>query len=357
DGNDPVITNITQANVYEAGLNDGSKVGDTATTATGDISFTTGSDTVVAMKVDVAEFNRTSTLESAGQKVVLEEITGPNGEFTGQYAGYITQNGVKVEVLNVTLDQSNLGKYTVTLSQEVDHGAQGMDSLAVNVPVYAVDKDNDNSANVNLKVNIGDDIQVVTDGSISVVEPTVGQSAQSNEIDVITEAGADQGKVSTVTFDGQSINFNENQSEYPVTDGKLVVSADGKISFIPNSNVDHSASEEIKHTIVVTVKDNDGDELTSTVDLTIKDGADPVITNITQANVYEAGLNDGSKVGDTATTATGDISFTTGSDTVVAMKVDVAEFNRTSTLESAGQKVVFEEITGRFGEFTGQYAG
>ncbi|WP_425667298.1 retention module-containing protein [Vibrio tubiashii] len=357
DGADPVINTIDQANVYEAGLTDGSKVGDTVTTATGDISFTTGSDTVVAMKVDVAEFNRTSTLESAGQKVVLEEVTGPNGEFTGQYAGYITQNGVKVEVLNVTLDQSNLGKYTVTLSQEVDHGAQGMDSLAVNVPVYAVDQDNDNSANVNLKVNIGDDIQVVTDGSISVVEPTVGQSAQSNEIDVITEAGADQGKVSTVTFDGQSINFNENQSEYPVTDGKLVVSADGKISFIPNSNVDHSASEEVKHTIVVTVKDNDGDELTSTVELTITDGADPVITNIIQANVYEAGLTDGSKVGDTVTTATGDISFTTGSDTVVAMKVDVAEFNRTSTLESAGQKVVLEEITGPNGEFTGQYAG
>ena len=60
---------------------------------------------------------------------MLEEITGSNGEFTGQYAGYITQNGVKVEVLKVTLDQSDLGKYTVTLSQEVDHGAQGMDSL------------------------------------------------------------------------------------------------------------------------------------------------------------------------------------------------------------------------------------
>ncbi|MDC5837724.1 hypothetical protein OPW33_00085, partial [Vibrio europaeus] len=103
DGADPVINTIDQANVYEAGLTDGSKVGDTVTTATGDISFTTGSDAVVAMKVDVAEFNRTSTLESAGQKVVLEEITGPNGEFTGQYAGYITQNGVKVEVLNVTL--------------------------------------------------------------------------------------------------------------------------------------------------------------------------------------------------------------------------------------------------------------
>ena len=63
---------------------------------------------------------------------------------------------------------------------------------------------------VNLKVNIGDDIQVVTDGSNQCgTEPTIGQSAQSNEIDVITEAGADQGKVSTVTFDGQSINFSE----------------------------------------------------------------------------------------------------------------------------------------------------
>ena len=71
-----------------------------------------------------------------------------------------------------------------------------------------------------------------------------------------------------------------------------------RLSFIPNSDVDHSASEEVKHTIVVTVTDKDGDTLTSNVELTITDGADPVInTNITQANVYEAGLTDGSQGG------------------------------------------------------------
>ncbi|MGY5615484.1 hypothetical protein, partial [Vibrio brasiliensis] len=94
-----------------------------------------------------------------------------------------------------------------------------------------------------------------------------------------------------------------------------------------------------------TVTDKDGDTLTSTVNLDITDGNDPVIKSITSVDVFEAGLNEGSQVGGTNTTATGTIDFTTGSDKVVAMGIDVKAFNDSSTLKSAGQDVVLEKVS------------
>ncbi|MCZ4296420.1 hypothetical protein, partial [Vibrio sinaloensis] len=83
------------------------------------------------------------------------------------------------------------------------------------------------------------------------------------------------------------------------------ISADGQLSFIADSNLNHTASETIHHTIVVTVTDKDGDTLTSNVDVAIADGKNPVINSITSVDVFEAGLNEGSQVGGTNTTATG----------------------------------------------------
>lgn len=340
DGKNPVINSITAVDVFEAGLSDGSKVGDTDVTASGTIDFTTGSDEVVAMGIDVKTFNDSSTLTSGGKDVLLEEVSA------GVYRGYITaSDGSKVEVLTINLDQNNLGEYSVTLHQEVDHATQGQDSLAVSIPVYAVDSDNDHSANSQLVINIGDDLQVVTDGSLSVIEPDHVGTETSNQIDVITNAGADNGEVSSFTFDGNPQQIVPGQTEYSVTDGTVVITPDGKLSFIANSDVDHSSSDTVKHTIVVTVTDNDGDELTSTVNLEIKDGNNPVINSITEVDVFEAGLSDGSKVGDTDTTASGTIDFTTGSDQVVAMGVDVKAFNDSSTLTSGGKDVVLEEVS------------
>ncbi|EEX94584.1 hypothetical protein VIOR3934_07879 [Vibrio orientalis CIP 102891 = ATCC 33934] len=347
DGNDPVITQITEANVYEAGLGDGSGVGSTETSASGTITFETGSDSVTALKIDVAEFNGRADADgifSGGQRVILEESSD------GVYRGYITvtENGVtsQVDALSITLDQSNLGNYSVTLLQELDHSVQGQDNLEVHLPIYAVDSDSDKSPNSDLVVNVGDDIQVVANGTLSVVEPDTDSSAQSNIIDVLTEAGADQGQVTSFTFDGTSYTLEAGKTDYPVTDGKVVITPDGTLSFIPNSNVDHASSDEVKHTIVVTVTDNDGDSLTSQVELTITDGNDPVITKITEANVYEAGLGDGSGVGSTETSASGTITFETGSDTVTALKIDVAEFNGRADADgifSGGQRVFLEE--------------
>ena len=357
DGTDPSVTTISETNVYEAGLDDGSKVGDTTTIANGTITFAAGSDAVTQVQIDVDAFNadqQTSPITSQGETVILEAVSGQ----PGTYVGYITLGGNRVDVLKVTLGEVIVegassapdfkANYTIELVNEIDQPLQGQDSISIALPVFATDADNDQSARSDLIINVGDDIQVVANGSLSVVEPDVGQTAQSNEIDVITKAGADNGEVTSFRFDNTTYPLEEGKTEYTVTDGKVVITPDGKLSFIPNSNVDHSASEEVKHTIVVTVTDKDGDTLTSTVDVTITDGKDPVITDITATNVYEAGLDDGSKVGATDTSASGTITFTTGSDTVTALKIDVTEFNGRAAgdgLFSAGQRVVLEETS------------
>ncbi|UPQ90349.1 retention module-containing protein [Vibrio sinaloensis] len=337
DGQDPVISGISGAELFEAGLDHGSKVGDTDITATGKIDFLTGSDQVVSMGIDVDAFNRSSTLTSAGQKVLLEQ------DSAGVYKGYIKLGDKQIEVLTINLEK--LGEYRVTLHKEVDHPAQGQDSLDIAIPVYVVDSDNDHSAPSQLMVRIGDDLQVVANGSLSVTEPNHESTATSNQVDVITHAGADQGKVSAFTFDGTPYTVSSGQTHYSVTDGTVVITTDGRLSFVANSNRDHSSSETIQHTIVVTVTDQDGDTLTSTVELAIKDGSNPVINSISATELFEGGLSDGSTLGGIVTTASGSIDVATGSDKVVALHIDLNTLNSSSTLTSAGKPVVFEALS------------
>ncbi|MEF1288716.1 retention module-containing protein, partial [Vibrio sp. M260118] len=350
DGANPSISEIQQANLYEAGLSGGSQVGGTDTTVTRTIEIATGSDEVTALRLDVDEFNGRADAQglfSAGQRVVIEQTSD------GVYRGYITVSDSggdrQVDVLSITLDQNNFDQYSVTLLKELDHSAQGQDTLQVNLPIYVVDADSDESARTNLVVNVGDDIQVVKDGSLSVDEPNVTGDETSNVVNVITSAGAEQGTVKSVTFDGTTIDYTPSQTNYALDNGTLVVTADGEVSFIPKRNLTHPEDNRIEHTILVTVADNDGDELTSTVDLVIKDGQDPVITAVTESQIYEAGLkggNEGTGVGPTDITDSGTIAFNNGSDDVVAFKIDVDEFNSRvkDQLFSGTKRVLVEEL-------------
>ncbi|MEF1283815.1 retention module-containing protein [Vibrio sp. M250220] len=356
DGANAEFTAIDSANVFEAGLNDGSGVGATNTEFEGTLNGALGSDKVTELQIDVDAFNaaqQDSAITSQGQTIILEAVDGQ----PGVYSGYILLEGVRVNVLKITIgDVTNSNTtfsagYKVELLDVIDHSQQGMDSISIPLPVFAIDADNDQSERSQLVINIGDDLQVVTDGSLSVTEPDHIGTAASNQIDVIIEAGADNGQVTSFTFDGTKYALESGKTEYKVTDGTVKISADGQLSFIADSNLNHAASETIQHTIVVTVTDKDGDTLTSTVGLAIADGKNPLINSITSVDVFEAGLNEGSQVGGTNTTATGTIDFTTGSDKVVAMGIDVQTFNDSSTLKSAGQDVVLEEVS------TGVYRG
>lgn len=354
----PIVIEVTEANVYEAGLDDGSKVGAINTSASGAITFVAGSDNVTALKIDVSEFNGRTVAEglfSDGHRVLLEETSA------GVYRGYITVNGTEVDVLNVKLNQSTLGQYSVTLLQELDHSVQGQDNLEIHLPIYAEDGDNDRSYS-DLVVNVGDDIQVVNDGAISVVESTIGSFNQSNVVEVISHAGADQGKVTSFTFDGKVYTLQDGQTEYSVTDtnlvtvGKVVITPDGKVSFIAESRLDHSTSEQSTHTIVVTVTDQDGDKLNSTIDLVIKDGQNPQISDITDASVYESGLNDGSNPDKNNTEFTGQVTGQLGSDNVTDVQIDLQAFNaaqQTDPITSQGKAIVLEAVDGKPGVYLG----
>ncbi|MGY5615029.1 retention module-containing protein, partial [Vibrio brasiliensis] len=350
DGANAEFTAIDSANVFEAGLNDGSGVGATNTEFEGTLNGALGSDKVTELQIDVDAFNaaqQDSAITSQGQTIILEAVDGQ----PGVYSGYILLEGVRVDVLKITIgDVTNSNTafsagYKVELLDVIDHSQQGMDSISIPLPVFAIDADNDQSERSQLVINIGDDLQVVTNGSLSVTEPDHIGTAASNQIDVITKAGAENGQVTSFTFDGTKYALESGKTEYKVTDGTVKISADGQLSFIADSNLDHKTSDTITHTIVVTVTDKDGDTLTSTVNLDITDGNDPVIKSITSVDVFEAGLNEGSQVGGTNTTATGLIDFTTGSDKVVAMGIDVKAFNDSSTLKSAGQDVVLEKVS------------
>ncbi len=63
--------------------------------------------------------------------------------------------------------------------------------------------------------------------------------------------------------------------------------------FEPNRDLDHSVSEDIVKSIVVTSSDFDNDSLTSTVTLTITDGDNPTIDAV-PVSLEEANLADGS---------------------------------------------------------------
>ncbi|RTZ18064.1 retention module-containing protein [Vibrio aquaticus] len=367
DGQNPVISNITEASVYEAGLTDGgTQVGQTNTVFDGVLTGQLGSDNVADVQIDLQAFEaaqQTDPITAQGKTIVLEAVSGE----PGVYMGYVTIDGSRVNVLKVTLGAVSMNgtqfssNYKVELLQEIDQpnqgGAQDLDFTSISLPIFATDADNDESARADLVVKVGDDIQVVSDGNISVVESTIGSPNQSDALDVLIKPGADQAKVSSVSFDGVPVPLIDGETEYPVTDGKLVITLDGQVSFIPDSDLDHSASEERNHTIKVTTTDEDGDALTSTVELTITDGQNPVITSITEATVYEAGLTDGSgAAGQTNTEFSGTLVGQLGSDEVTGFEVDLNAFasaQQNDPITSQGKTIVLEAVGGQPGVYLG----
>ena len=350
DGNDPVITQIETAQVSESGLTGGTEDGQAAVQDSGTITIDVGSDDIAALTLDITRFTEQSTLKAQGQTVRLIE----DSDVPGQYLGVITVDGQDVPVFAVALDQATLKDYTFILLRPLDHSGDNDESLVINLPVVAVDSDGDESASVNLAITVNDDIQTVVDGEIKVTEPDTQYDNESQPITLISAPGAEQGVVTQFTFDGgDPITLVDGQSEYVVTDGKVIVSADGTLSFAPDRNIDHSASDVVSHTLVATIEDGDGDVLTSTVTIDIKDGNDPVITQIETAQVSESGLTGGTEDGQAAVQDSGTITIDVGSDDIAALTLDITRFTEQSTLKAQGQTVRLIEDS----DVPGQYLG
>ncbi|MFA0717336.1 retention module-containing protein [Vibrio splendidus] len=355
DGQDPIIDLIPPVTLSETNLNDGSAPSGSRVSATETIAFTAGSDDVASFRIEPTEFNVGGALKSNGFAVEIKEDSAN----PGTYIGFITDgSNTEVPVFTIAFSTSTLGEYTFTLLEALDH-ADGLDKndLSFDLPVYAVDTDGDDSLVSQLNVTIGDDVQIMQDGTLDIIEPNLADGTiTTNTIDVMPNQSADGATITQFTYDGQLRTLDQNdtgEQQFSFTEGELFITLEGEVRFEPNRDLDHSVSEDIVKSIVVTSSDFDNDPVTSAITLTITDGDNPTIDSVPSVVLEEADLTDGSSPSGSAVSQTETITFTNQSDDVEKFRLEPSEFNTNNALKSDGLIIeIREEPTG-----SGNYIG
>ncbi|MEZ9057945.1 retention module-containing protein, partial [Vibrio pelagius] len=357
DGQIPTINDIPSVSLSEPELASGSSPTGSDVSSTQTIDFTQGSDDVVRFRLENAEFNTDGALTSNGLVVSLKE----DPTDSGTYIGFVTDSSnTDTPVFTLAFSDSKLGEYTFTLLGSLDHadGLQNND-LSFELPVYAVDSDGDDSLGSSLTVTIGDDLQTMQNGILTIQEPSLSVLAQgivtTETINVLPIQGADGASITQFTYDGAIRTLDQNdtgEQEFQFLEGSLFVTLDGDVRFEPNRNLDQTDGDIVK-TVVLTSSDGDVDVDTATVVLTITDGDDPTIDNVPSVTLDESGLIDGSAPSGVSVDSNNTISFTEASDDVARIEVVVGQFNQDDSLTSNGLIVeIREEPTG-----SGNYLG
>ncbi|PTO87139.1 hypothetical protein CWN98_11435 [Vibrio splendidus] len=355
DGQDPIIDLIPPVTLSETNLNDGSAPSGSTVSATETITFTAGSDDVASFRIEPTEFNVGGALKSNGFAVEIKEDSAN----PGTYIGFITDgSNTEIPVFTISFSATTLGEYTFTLLEALDH-VDGLDKndLSFDLPIYAVDTDGDDSLVSQLNVTIGDDVQIMQDGTLDITEPNLADGTiTTNTIDVMPNQSADGATITQFTYDGQLRTLDQNdtgEQQFSFTEGELFITLEGEVRFEPNRDLDHSVSEDIVKSIVVTSSDFDNDALTSTVTLTITDGDNPTIDVIPSVTLSEINLSDGSAPSGSAVSSTQTITFTNQSDDVVRFRIEPTEFNTNDDLKSNGLAVELREDPAGSGDYIG----
>ncbi|MEC6833572.1 hypothetical protein VXS06_17550 [Photobacterium toruni] len=269
DGTAPVITAAPALTIEESDLASGSTPSGDGESALGDIVVNSGSDYISTYKVDVDSFNQQNDITSNGNKITLSQSS------EGTYQGIANGNVVFTYYLLAT------GRYIFQLHGTIDHPTQGEDQLTIEIPVYAIDKDGDVSASVNINVTIKDDIPTVEDVVLTAVESTPGHISDTNYGYVIDQTGADGAQVTSVTINGDKIALSDQNvshdgyHQFDVYDGNLLlgqlfIKPDGQTIFRSSANLTHSQEEIIKQ-IGFEVTDGDGDTAQGTITIELSD--------------------------------------------------------------------------------------
>nr|WP_260327112.1 retention module-containing protein [Vibrio crassostreae] len=355
DGQNPAINLIPPVTLSETNLADGSAPSGSAVSATNTITFTSGSDDVANFRIEPTEFNVGGALKSNGFAVEIKEDSAN----PGTYIGFITDgSNTEVPVFTIAFSTSTLGEYTFTLLEALDH-ADGLDNndLSFDLPVYAVDTDGDDSLVSQLNVTIGDDVQIMQDGTLDITEPNLADgTVTTNTIDVMPNQSADGATITQFTYDGVVNTLDQSisgEQQFSFTEGELYITLEGEVRFEPNRDLDHSVSEDIVKSIVVTSSDFDNDPVTSTITLTITDGDTPTIDAVPSVALEEADLADGSSPSGSAVSQTETITFTNQSDDVEKFRLEPSEFNTGGTLKSDGLVIEIREEPSGSGNYIG----
>ncbi len=358
DGDIPTIDNVPSVTLSESNLSDGSAPSGSAVSQTETITFTNQSDDVTSFRIEPTEFNIGGLLKSNGLTVELKvDPSTPGG-----YIGFVTTApNVETNVFTISFSDTNIGQYTFTLLEALDHvDGLGNNNLSFDLPVYAVDKDGDDSLVSQLNVTIGDDVQIMQNGTLDIVEPNVadlaGGTVTTNTIDVMPTQSADGATITQFTYDGQLRTLDQadnGEQKFSFTEGELFITLQGDVRFEPNRNLDHTTSEDIVKSIVVTSSDFDNDPVTATVTLTITDGDIPTIDAVPSVTLSETNLSDGSNPSGSAVSQTETITFTNQSDDVTSFRIEPTEFNVGGALKSNGFAVEIKEDSANPGTYIG----
>ncbi|MBW3807272.1 retention module-containing protein [Aeromonas jandaei] len=282
DGVNPIISAIDSVTVKESALDGsasqhpGTMPSDQGETASGKVTISTGSDRVASLELDVAAFNQANHLTSNGQSVTLAAHS------PGWYLA--TAEGGK-SVFWIHLDVN--GSYSVYLVGQLDHGIQGKDDLAIEVPLFVTDHDGDRSPNVSVTVTVQDDMPI---GTVLAHTLNEGSATVSGDLLPAANEGADGARVESITINGQTYAVNGSLTRDVMSpDGKqvmgsLTISADGSYRFTPASGFDHD-NAQLRQVITAHLVDGDGDRADSTLTLNLRD--EPVSFTVTAATGNE----------------------------------------------------------------------
>ncbi|PQJ42940.1 adhesin [Vibrio campbellii] len=282
----PEITSADALSLDEDDLVNGSQLTNKdSLEVTGNFDTVEGADTVVSYQLELTS-NPIPGVTSGGLAVTLVQIAVSNNNYT--YQGQ-TPDGNSVFTLELNAD----GSYKFTLEGILDHSVQGEDELTLNLPVFATDVDGD-TAGITLPVSITDDVPTIYDASISRVEGQGGRTVQlfTDPVEGDLNYGADGAEITSFTADNSGIYFKQNGVDSDTIDlngsdqtvfvhkvldgvdteiGRLVVRTDGRVTFRPNDDLDHTETDSIDFTINVVATDGDGDTSDADVDISVTD--------------------------------------------------------------------------------------
>ncbi|MCF7369812.1 retention module-containing protein [Vibrio sp. J2-3(2022)] len=312
--------------------------------ATGNFDTVEGADTVVSYQLDLTS-NPIPGVTSGGLAVTLVQTAVSNNNFT--YQGQ-TPDGNSVFTLVLNAD----GSYKFTLEGVLDHSIQGEDTLILDLPVFATDVDGD-TADINLPVTITDDVPTLYDASISRVE---GQGSRTvhlfqDPVEGDDDLGADGAQVTSFSADDSGIYFKQNGVDSDSVDlngsdqvvyvhkvldgmdteiGRLIVRTDGRVSFRPNDDLDHTETDSIDFTINVVATDGDGDIADADVDISIRDRNAQIDTSTVTA--FEDQGRDGVVVGVDSANTQDNLSTLDVTPAKVDLVIDLHDIDRNESL-------------------------
>ncbi|RYD44483.1 MAG: tandem-95 repeat protein [Sphingomonadales bacterium] len=224
------------------------------------------------------------------------------------------------EVIRISLTTAAAGPgatevtygYTVTLSQAIDQavpGSEDSDFLA-GIGFTVTDSDGTQSSGA-FGVTIVDDLPTL---NVSDTPTTVVEGATANGTWTL-DRGADGVNSVNVSFGAGSATLSlapGSSVSIAQPTGTLTVNANGTFSFAAAGNQNNAANPSASFTL--SAVDRDGDPTSDSLTIAITDGANPVSATPITLTVNEAALIDGSNPASLAEVASGNLSFTAGSD-------------------------------------------